>query len=186
MSAVILGYIVYAFLSQSTGIVNNSILSTLGKDAVNWYAEPKYWPFILIFVNTWKGVGYGCLIYISTINGIDPSLYEAASLDGATKWQQIKNITLPFLKPTVITLTLMSVGRIFYSDFGLFYQVPRDSGLLYSATNVIDTYVYRGLMKSGNVGMSAAAGFYQSIIGFIIVLTANGIVRKVSKENAMF
>ena len=97
-----------------------------------------------------------------------------------------KNITLPFLKPTVITLTLMSVGRIFYSDFGLFYQVPRDSGLLYSATNVIDTYVYRGLMKSGNVGMSAAAGFYQSIIGFIIVLTANGIVRKVSKENAMF
>lgn len=114
------------------------------------------------------------------------TLYEAASLDGATKWQQIKNITLPFLKPTVITLTLMSVGRIFYSDFGLFYQVPRDSGLLYSATNVIDTYVYRGLMKSGNVGMSAAAGFYQSIIGFIIVLTANGIVRKVSKENAMF
>lgn len=186
MSAVILGYIVYAFLSQSTGIVNNSIFSALGKDAVNWYAEPKYWPFILIFVNTWKGVGYGCLIYISTINGIDPSLYEAASLDGATKWQQIKNITLPFLKPTVITLTLMSVGRIFYSDFGLFYQVPRDSGLLYSATNVIDTYVYRGLMKSGNVGMSAAAGFYQSIIGFIIVLTANGIVRKVSKENAMF
>ena len=90
MSAVILGYIVYAFLSQSTGIVNNSILSALGKDAVNWYAEPKYWPFILIFVNTWKGVGYGCLIYISTINGIDPSLYEAASLDGATKWQQIK------------------------------------------------------------------------------------------------
>lgn len=92
MSAVILGYIVYAFLSQSTGIVNNSILSTLGKDAVNWYAEPKYWPFILIFVNTWKGVGYGCLIYISTINGIDPSLYEAASLDGATKWQQIKTL----------------------------------------------------------------------------------------------
>ena len=186
MSAVILGYIVYAFLSQSTGIVNNSILSVFGKEAVNWYAEPKYWPFILVFVNLWKGVGYGCLIYISTINGIDPSLYEAASLDGATKWQQIKNITLPFLKSTVITLTLMSIGRIFYSDFGLFFQVPRDSGLLYSTTNVIDTYVYRGLMKSGNVGMSAAAGFYQSIIGFIIVLTANAVVRKVSEENAMF
>ena len=186
MSAVILGYIVYAFLSQSTCIVNNSILSVFGKEAVNWYAEPKYWPFILVFVNLWKGVGYGCLIYISTINGIDPSLYEAASLDGATKWQQIKNITLPFLKSTVITLTLMSIGRIFYSDFGLFFQVPRDSGLLYSTTNVIDTYVYRGLMKSGNVGMSAAAGFYQSIIGFIIVLTANAVVRKVSEENAMF
>lgn len=186
MSAVILGYIVYAFLSQSTGIVNNSILPALGKDGVNWYAESKYWPFILVFVNTWKGVGYGCLIYISTINGIDPALYEAASLDGATKWQQIKKITLPFLKPTVITLTLMNIGRIFYSDFGLFYQVPRESGLLFSATNVIDTYVYRGLMKTGNVGMSAAAGFYQSIIGFIIVLTANAVMRKVSEENALF
>lgn len=155
MSAVILGYIVYAFLSQSTGIVNNSILPLFGKEAINWYSESKYWPFILVFVNTWKGIGYGCLIYISTINGIDPTLYEAAMLDGATKWQQIKNITLPFLKSTVITLTLMSIGRIFYSDFGLFFQVPRDSGLLYSTTNVIDTYVYRGLMKSGRVRQRA-------------------------------
>ena len=136
--------------------------------------------------NCWKGVGYGCLIYIASLIGIDPSFYEAARLDGASKWQEITKITLPSLVPTIITLLLLSIGRIFYSDFGLFYQVPRDSGLLYSATNVIDTYVYRGLMKSGNVGMSAAAGFYQSIIGFIIVLTANGIVRKVSKENAMF
>ena len=107
-------------------------------------------------------------------------------LDGATKWQQIKYVTLPFLKPTVITLTLLNVGRIFYSDFGLFYQVPRNSGLLFSTTNTIDTYVYRGLMESGNVGMSAAAGFYQSLVGFVLVLTANGIVRKVSKENALF
>lgn len=186
MSAVILGYIVYAFLSQSTGIVNNSILSMFGKEGINWYSEAKYWPFILIFVNTWKGVGYGCLIYISAINGIDSSLYEAASLDGATKWQQIRNVTLPSLKPTVITLTLMNVGRIFYSDFGLFYQVPRNSGLLYSTTNVIDTYVYRGLMEQGNIGMSAAAGFYQSIVGFVIVLSANAVVRKVSSEDALF
>ncbi len=186
MSAVILGYIVFAFLSQSTGIVNNTILPALGLEPIDWYSQSKYWPFILIFVNTWKGVGYGTLIYISAINGIDPSLYEAAELDSATKWQKIKYITLPFLEPTIITLTLMSVGRIFYSDFGLFYQVPRNSGLLYSTTNVIDTYVYRGLMNSGNVGMSAAAGFYQSIVGFIIVLSANAIVRKFSKENAMF
>lgn len=186
MSAVILGYIVFAFLSQSTGIMNNTILPALGKDPVDWYSEPKYWPFILVLVNTWKGVGYGCLIYISAINGIDPSLYEAAELDSATKWQQIKYITLPFLKPTVITLTLMSVGRIFYSDFGLFYQVPRNSGMLYSVTNTIDTYVYRGLMQSGNVGMSAAAGFYQSVVGFAVVLIANGLVRKFSKENALF
>ena len=110
MSAVIIGYIVFAFLSQSTGIVNNSILEALGKDPINWYSESKYWPFILIFVNTWKGIGYGCLIYISTINGIDPTLFEAAMLDGATKWQQIKNITLPSLVPTIITLTLLNVG----------------------------------------------------------------------------
>jgi len=186
MSAVILGYIVYAFLSQSTGIVNNTILPALGMDSINWYSEAKYWPAILIFVNTWKGIGYGTLIYISGINGIDPSYYEAAQLDGATKWQQIRSITLPCVVPIIITLTLMSVGRIFYSDFGLFYQVPRNSGMIFSATNVIDTYVYRGLMEQSNVGMSAAAGFYQSVVGFILVLTANFVVRKVSKENALF
>ena len=186
MSAVILGYIVYAFLSQSTGIVNNSILSTLGKDAVNWYAEPKYWPFILIFVNTWKGVGYGCLIYISSISGIDPSFYEAAELDGASKWKQIRYITLPSIMPSVITLTLLNIGRIFYSDFGLFYQVTQNSGQLYDTTNVIDTYVYRALLQSGNIGMASAAGFYQSIVGFACVLLANVVVRKLSPENAMF
>ncbi len=186
MSAVILSYIVYAFLSQSTGIVNNSILPSLGMDPVNWYSEAKYWPVILIFVNTWKGIGYGTLIYISSINGIDPSYYEAAQLDGASKWQQIKSITLPSVVPTMITLTLMSVGRIFYSDFGLFYQVPRNSGMIYSTTNVIDTYVYRGLMEQSNVGMSAAAGFYQSLVGFALVLVANLVVRKFSKEHALF
>ena len=186
MSMVILSYIVYALLSAENGLVNNSILPLFHIDPIQWYQKPKYWPAILIIANCWKGVGYGCLIYIASLIGIDPSFYEAARLDGASKWQEITKITLPSLVPTIITLLLLSIGRIFYSDFGLFYQVPRDSGLLYSATNVIDTYVYRGLMKSGNVGMSAGAGFYQSIIGFIIVLTANGIVRKVSKENAMF
>ncbi len=182
MSAVILGYIVYAFFSQSTGIVNKTLLS----EPINWYSEPKYWPWILIFTNLWKGVGYGVMIYVSTINGIDPSLYEAAEIDHASKLQQIWYVTLPHLKPVIITLTLMSVGRIFYSDFGLFYQVPRNAGLLYPVTNTIDTYVYRGLMQSGNIGMSAAAGFYQSIVGFLVVLLANGITRKVSKENALF
>ncbi|HWT73119.1 MAG TPA: ABC transporter permease subunit [Mobilitalea sp.] len=186
MSAVILSYIVYAFFSQSTGIVNNSIMPVLGLEPINWYSQAKYWPYILTFVNTWKVIGYGCLIYISGINGIDPSYYEAAELDGATKWQQIKGITLPSLTPIIITLTMMSIGRIFFSDFGLFYQVPRNSGMIYSATNVIDTYVYRGLMEQSNVGMSAAAGFYQSVVGFILVLTVNLIVRKVSKENALF
>ena len=141
---------------------------------------------ILIVTNTWKGIGYGCLIYISSINGIEASYFEAAELDGANKFQQIWNITLPEILPSVITLTLLSIGRIFYSDFGLFYQVPRDSGLLYSTTNTIDTYVYRGLMKLGNVGMASAAGFYQSVVGFILVLLSNWVVRKISPDNALF
>ncbi len=186
MSTVILGYIVYAFLSPASGMINNSILKPLGLQEVSWYYKSEYWWFIIIFVNAWKNVGYGCLIYIATINGIDPSQYEAAVLDGANKWQQIRFITLPSITSTLITLILLSVGKIFYSDFGLFYQVPRDSGMLYATTNVIDTYVYRGLMKQGNIGMSAAAGFYQSICGFVLVITANMLVRKIDKDSALY
>lgn len=186
MSIVIISYIVFAFLSTENGMLNNSLLKLFGREPIAWYSQPDYWPVILTIVNIWKGVGYGCLIYISAINGIPKDYYEAANLDGAGKWLQIKCITLPALIPSVITLTLLSIGRIFYSDFGLFYQVPLDSGALYSATNVIDTYVYRALVKLGNVGMSSAACLYQSVVGFILVLTANTIVRKTSKENALF
>lgn len=186
MSIVIVSYMVYAFLAPESGMINNTILKALGKSGISWYSEPKYWPFILCFVNAWKGVGYGCLIYISAINGIDPSYFEAASIDGASKWKQIKLIMLPELVPTIITMTILSVGKIFYSDFGLFYQVPMNSGALYSTTNVIDTYVYRGLLQLGNVGMSSAAGLYQSAVGFILVLATNYIVGKISKENALF
>ena len=186
MSWVIVGYIVYAIFAMQYGIANKSILPAFGMDPIMWYNDPKYWPAILIVTNTWKGIGYGCLIYISSINGIEASYFEAAELDGANKFQQIWNITLPEILPSVITLTLLSIGRIFYSDFGLFYQVPRDSGLLYSTTNTIDTYVYRGLMKVGNVGMASAAGFYQSVVGFILVLLSNWVVRKISPDNALF
>jgi putative aldouronate transport system permease protein len=186
MSMVIMGYIVFAFFSMQNGIVNKTLLPLLGKAPVFWYNEPRYWPPILIFVNTWKTVGYSCLIYIAAINGIDPSLYEAAELDGAGKLQQIRRVTLPSILPSIITLTLLSVSKIFYSDFGLFYQVPRNSGILFSTTNVIDTYVYRGLMKQGNIGMSSAAGFYQSLVGLTLVLLVNGIARKASRENALF
>lgn len=186
MSWVIVGYIIYAIFAMQYGIVNKSILPAFGLDPIMWYNDPKYWPAILIITNTWKGIGYGCLIYISSINGIEASYFEAAELDGANKFQQVWNITLPEILPSVITLTLLSIGRIFYSDFGLFYQVPRDSGLLYSTTNTIDTYVYRGLMKLGNVGMSSAAGFYQSVVGFILVLLSNWVVRKISPDNALF
>lgn len=186
MSIVIVSYIVYAFFGAEHGLLNNSVLPVFGAEPVSWYTEPRYWPFILMVVHTWKGIGYGCLIYISTINGIDRSLYEAASLDGAGLWKQIWYVTLPYLKGTVITLTLLNIGKIFYADFGLFYQVPMNSGQLYDTTNVIDTYVYRALLQLGNSGMAAAAGFYQSVVGFILVMVSNLIVRKVSAENALF
>ena len=186
MSIVIVSYITFAFFSGDNGMLNKTILPFFGKEAINWYSESKYWPVILVIVNTWKGVGYGCLIYISSISGIDPSFYEAAELDGASKWKQIRYITLPSIVPSVITLTLLNIERIFYSDFGLFYQVTQNSGQLYDTTNVIDTYVYRALLQSGNIGMASAAGFYQSIVGFACVLLANVVVRKLSPENAMF
>ncbi|MCX4315915.1 MAG: ABC transporter permease subunit, partial [Lachnospiraceae bacterium] len=154
--------------------------------AISWYSEPNYWPFILVLVHVWKNVGYSCLIYIAGIAGIDGALYEAAALDGAGKLKQIWYITLPALAPSIITLTLMHIGKIFYSDFGLFYQVPMDSGLLYPATNVIDTYVYRALIKLGNIGMSSAAGVFQSMVGFLLVLLSNWAVRKTNRENALF
>ena len=186
ISIVVVSYIVFAFLSHENGMLNNSVLPIIGASPIQWYNEPKWWPFILIITNCWKGVGYGTLIYIAGIAGIDTSLYEAAELDGASKWQQIVNITLPCLIPSVVILLLMSIGRIFYSDFGLFYQVPQNSGSLYSVTNTIDTYVYRALISAGGLGRSAAAGFFQSIVGFALVLTSNAVVRKINPENAMF
>lgn len=186
ISMVVVSYLVYAMLSSENGFVNLSILRPLGKQEISWYTESKYWPAILILIYIWKTFGYNCILYYATLVGIDRGYYEAAVIDGASRWQQIRHITLPELVPTIITLTLMSIGKIFYSDFGLFYQVPMDSGPLYDVTNTIDTYVYRGLIRQNNVGMSSAAGFYQSIIGFALVLLANYAVRRISKENALF
>jgi len=186
ISIVIVAYLVYAALSLETGFINKSILPLFGMDDIMFYFEPKYWPFILTAVHLWKGLGFSVVVYFAAIIGIDEEYYEAARLDGATKWQQIRSITLPLISPVIIMLTLLAVGRIFYSDFGLFYQVPMNSGPLYETTNVIDTYVYRGLLGLGDIGMSAAAGFYQSIVGFILVLTANFIVRKIDRDNALF
>ena len=186
ISIVVVSYIVFAFLSQENGMLNKSILPFWGREAVNWYSEPKYWPGILIFVNCWKGVGYGTLLYIAAIVGIDKGFYEAARLDGASKWQEIRYITLPLIQPTVVTLLLLGIGRIFYSDFGLFYQVPQNSGALFTVTNTIDTYVYRGLIELGDMSMSSAAGLYQSLIGFILVLGSNYLARKIDPEYALF
>lgn len=183
ISMVIVAYIVFAFFSNETGMVNKLLGD---ENAINFYAEKAYWPFILIFVQTWKQLGYNAIIFLSSIVGIDRSIYEAARVDGASKWEQIRYVTLPLLKPTVITLTLLQVGRIFYSDFGLFYQVPMNQGVLYSVTDTIDTYVYRCLMVSNNISTASAASTYQAVVGFIIVFTVNMIVRKADKENALF
>ena len=185
MSWVVVSYLVYALLASDTGLLNN-ILELFGAQPVNWYQEKAYWPVILTICHIWKGTGYSMIIYLSSIVGINGEYYEAAKIDGATKWQQITKITLPFLKPTVITMFILSIGRIFASDFGMFYQVPKNSGALYSVTQTIDVYVYNALMQNSDYGMSSAASVFQSIVGFIMVVSANLIVRKVSEENALF
>ena len=186
MSTVLVGYLVFAFFSGSNGFINMSILAPLGIEPVSWYTEKKAWPFILTVVQLWRSFGFQSIVYYATIIGFDKSLFEAAAIDGATVWQQIKCITLPLLKPTVIILTIMGLGRMFNSDFGLFYQVPQNSGMLYDVTTTIDTFVYRTLMMDHDIGRSMAAGFLQSILGFIVVMVSNGIVRRIDKDSAMF
>lgn len=186
ISYVIVSYIAYAFLGQDSGMINNSLLKPLGIEPVMWYTEAKYWPYILTLIHVWKTFGYNSIIYYATIIGIDRTYYEAAVVDGATTWDQIRSITLPMLKPVIITLTLLSIGRIFYSDFGLFYQVPMNVGLLFDATNTIDTYVYRGLLETNDIARASAAGFIQSVMGFLFVLATNAIVRKVDRDQALF
>ena len=185
LSWVVVSYCLYAFLSPEKGYVNG-ILQSMGGKGISWYTEPKYWPFIIIFMSQWKAVGYGTVVYLASICGIDKSYYEAAMIDGASKFQQIKYITVPLLKPVMIIMFITSIGGMFRGDLGLFYQLPKDSCALYPVTNVIDTYVYRGLMNLGDIGMSSAASLYQSFVGLILIVTSNAIVRKVDEENAFF
>ena len=185
LSMVIISYLVYGFLSPGDGLLNQ-VMRGLNRPEISWYNQPGYWPFILVFVHLLCTTGYLCIVYLSTLVGIDQSLYEAASIDGATTWEKIKHITLPGLKPTIITMTLLALGKVMYSDFGLFYQVPMNSGLLYDVTSTIDTYIYRGLMESPNMAMSSAAAFYQSFVGFILVFTANFVVARIDKDSALF
>ena len=153
---------------------------------MNWYFEAKYWPGILSIASLWKNVGYYTLIFYAGLMAIDKSYYEAAAIDGATKFQQIRTISIPLMAPLITLITLLQVGKIFYSDFGLFYFVTADSGALYQTVDVIDTYVFRALRVTGDIGMATAAGLYQSVVGFVLVITVNYIVRKVNKENAIF
>ncbi len=185
LSWVIISYFVYAFLSPNQGLINSFITGGGGK-AISWYNVPKYWPFILLFIGTWKGIGYNSILYFASAMGIDPTLYEAAEIDGANKWQQIKNVTIPALVPLMTLMTILAIGNIFRADFGLFYQVPQNSGSLYNVTSVLDTYIYNGLTSTGDIGMSSAAALYQSLVGFVLLMISNGIVRRIDSESALF
>jgi putative aldouronate transport system permease protein len=148
--------------------------------------ESKYWPYILIFLQVWKTVGYSMVVYLASITGIDVTLYEAAVIDGASKWQQVKYITLPCLKTIIVMMFILSVGRIFYSDFGLFYQIPRGiTGSLYNAVISLDTYIFMSLQKSNPIGMTAAPTVFQSVACCITILAANWVVKKVDRDSAI-
>jgi len=185
ISYVLISSFAFGILSSDTGLLDR-VLTSVGLPSVDWYASPRYWPTILTIVNLWRTVGFYSIIYLAGIIAISPDYYEAARVDGATRWQQIRSITLPLIGPLITINVLLAIGRIFYADFGLFYQVTQNSSLLYSTTDVIDTYVFRSLTAIGDVGMAAAAGFYQAVVGFILVVLANWIVRRIDRERALF
>jgi putative aldouronate transport system permease protein len=185
LSWVIVDYFVFAFLSQDKGLVNSMLLS-MGGSKVYWYSTTWSWPFLLVLTNVWKGLGYNIVIYIAAIVGIDRTYYEAASLDGATKLQQARLITLPMLRGLIAVLFLMGVGKIFNSNLGLFYNVPRDSAALYSVTQTIDTYVFHVFKILGDIKLSSAAAAFQSVIGLVIIVLCNFIIRIIDRDSALF
>ena len=186
LSWIIDSYLAFSMFSFENGFMNRNVVAAFGLENVNWYYEVQAWPAILVIFHLWKYTGYNIVIYMASISGISSEYYEAAALDGATKAQQTRYITLPMLKTIMVITSLLAVGRIFNSDFGLFFNVPRNTGALYSVTNVIDTLVYLSLRNSANVGMTAAAGLYQAVIGCVTVFTANFVVRKIDKDSALF
>lgn len=185
ISMVVIGAFMYNIFNYEFGAFN-TILTSLGMERVNVYSDPGVWPWILIVLNTWKGLGYGIVLYLAAIMGIDTEIYEAADIDGANTFQKIRVITIPCLLPTIITLMLLAVGGICRGNFQLFYNVVGNNGMLFKMTDVIDTYVYRALMQASDFGMSTAAGAYQSVLNLVIIMTVNGLTRLVDKEYALF
>lgn len=185
ISWVVVGAIAYNLLNYEFGLLN-SVLKTFGFDPVDIYNMPPIWPFLLVIIAAWKVVGYGSIIYLAAIMSIDSEMYEAAEIDGANILHRIFRITIPSLYPTLIILILLAVGNIFRGDFGMFYNLVGNNGLLFSTTDVIDTYVFRLLMTSNEIGMSAAAGLFQSVLGFITIVSVNYGIRKYNKDNALF
>lgn len=184
MSAVIVAFIVYAILSPSYGLLN-SIIEFFGGEPIAWYSEPKYWPWILTITHIWQTVGMNSIVYYASLMSLDESLLEAAVIDGANRRQQIFHVIIPHLVPIMVITTILGMGSIFGGDFGLFYQVPKDQGLLYSTTDIISTYTYRAMLN-GSLEKSAAVGLFQSVVGLIMVVTTNAIVKKISPENSLF
>ena len=185
LSWVVASYFVLAFLDPTRGLLDHYLVEH-GMNAIDWYNEPKYWPLILTICNLWKNIGYSTILYLAAITGIDTSQYEAAAIDGATKWQQIRYVTLPNLRPMICILLIMNVGKIFNSDFGLFYTVPLNSGSLFSVTQVIDTYIYRTMTATNNIGMSTAGGLLQNAVGFVFIMAANYVVKKIDEDSSLF
>lgn len=185
LSWVVVSYFVFSFLSPEKGLITH-MQQNAGLTATEWYNDADPWKYILTIAYLWKNIGYSCVLYLAAISGIDSTQYEAARIDGVNKWQQVRYVTLPHLRTIIIILFILSIGRIFNADFGLFYQVPMNSGPLFPATQVVDTYVYRALMNTGDIGMSSAAGLLQNVVGFICIMFANMIVRKVDPDSSLF
>ncbi|MDY7223289.1 ABC transporter permease [Halalkalibacterium halodurans] len=184
LSWVLVGFITYIFLSPMMGVLNQ-FLEGLGLEGREWYSEPGHWPYILTVTSLWKGVGLQILFYYAALLTVDPQLYEAARIDGANKLKQAWYISIPAVLPIMTILMILAIGDTFRGDFGLFYQIPRDVGLLYSTTDIIDTYIFRGL-RTGDMGVTAAVGLFQSVVGLILILIVNWIVKKIKPENALF
>ncbi len=184
VSWVIAAYIVYALLNPY-GVVNG-LIKNLGGKVVDWYTQPKYWPVILTICNLWKHIGMNSVMYYAGLMGMDSTLFEAAEVDGANKIKVIRYIVLPLLVPMMTILIILAIGGIFRADFGLFYNVPRNVGLLYSTTDVVDTYIFRAMREVGDMGMSSAVGFLQSVVGFVMVMFTNAVSKKINPDNALF
>lgn len=185
LSWVVVSYFLNAFIDAQYGLIPMAQRAA-GETAVSWYTTPGPWPYIIVFANLWKNVGYSTVLYLAAITGIDQTQYEAAAIDGASKWQQILHVTLPNLRTMIAILFILNVGKIFNADFGLFWNVPMQNGALFSVTQVIDTYIYRVLMNTGNIGQSTAAGLLQNIVGFICIIGANAVVKKIDSDSTLF
>ena len=185
ISWVVVSYFVMALLDPTSGLIVKQQIAN-GGEATNWYHEYKPWPIILTICNLWKNMGYQTILYLAAITGIDKSQYEAASIDGASKAQQIWYVTIPNLRKMIIILLIMDVGKIFNSDFGLFFSVPQNSGTIFRTTQVLDTYVYRALMNSQNIGMSTAASLFQNTVGFVLILITNSVIKRIDPDSSLF